>query len=351
MKIFWIIFLVNWDLSYTSCPSSLSGIPTDDQYGRPTCAIQYTGMGDPLPAFGCNGCMDDDEHGYYIHSGAVRQAVKKKFLPFGSAVIFEKCQLHVFENRDFSGTSVIYGAGIHPEIDPGPRGGLICASGWGSYRCSCAQADLMDEDSCPAAQKLFEEMEDLCAIRYDGFPGVKSNCTDCSSGTFKELILDKQEKSANETEEPFAFGSLLVNEGCRLTLFDDYEYKGQTKVYTEGSYSKILSGPMTHDDCKSFAWPSYKCQCGDPEEDYIEIEDIVKDENVLSGKMPLMQTILIAIGIAIIFVGVVLVLFKYHMPKQKDAKCLQIIKTNNQRRSDIEDAKPRRKVKKRPNVF
>ena len=124
------------------------------------------------------------------------------------------------QNRDFSGTSVIYGAGIHPEIDPGPRGGLICASGWGSYRCSCAQADLMDEDSCPAAQKLFEEMEDLCAIRYDGFPGVKSNCTDCSSGTFKELILDKQEKSANETEEPFAFGSLLVNEGCRLTLFD-----------------------------------------------------------------------------------------------------------------------------------
>ena len=59
---------------------------------------------------------------------------------------------------------------------------------------------------------------------------------------------------------------------------------------------------MTHDDCKSFAWPSYKCQCGDPEEDYIEIEDIVKDENVLSGRMPLMQTILIAIGIAIIFV-------------------------------------------------
>ena len=108
---------------------------------------------------------------------------------------------------------------------------------------------------------------------------------------------------------------------------------------------------MTHDDCKSFAWPSYKCQCGDPEEDYIEIEDIVKDENVLSGKMPLMQTILIAIGIAIIFVGVVLVLFKYHMPKQKDAKCLQIIKTNNQRRSDIDDAMPRRKVKKRPNVF
>ena len=107
MKIFWIIFLVNWDLSYTSCPSSLSGIPTDDQYGRPTCAIQYTGMGDPLPAFGCNGCMDDDEHGYYIHSGAVRQAVKKKFLPFGSAVIFEKCQLHVFEVRSLKKKKVV----------------------------------------------------------------------------------------------------------------------------------------------------------------------------------------------------------------------------------------------------
>ena len=51
--------------------------------------------------------------------------------------------IKIFQNRDFSGTSVIYGAGIHPEIDPGPRGGLVCASGWGSYRCDCAQPDLM----------------------------------------------------------------------------------------------------------------------------------------------------------------------------------------------------------------
>lgn len=253
-----------------------------------------------------------------------------------------------FQNRDFSGTSVIYGAGIHPEIDPGPRGGLICASGWGSYRCTCAHPDDMDEDSCPAAQKLFDEMEDLCAIRYEGFPGVKTNCSDCSSSD-KELIFDNQEKSG-ENDEPLAFGSLLVNEGCRLTLYDDFEYQGQTKVYTEGSYSKILSGPRTHDECKSFAWPSYKCQCGVPEE-VIEIQDIVKDEKVQSGGMSLMQSILIAVGIALIFVGVVLILLKYHMPKQKQMpNCLQIIKNNNPR-SDIEVAKPRKKVKKRPNVF
>ena len=99
----WFLLLTYCGLSYTSCPATLTGIPTDDEYGRPTCAIQYTGMGDPLPEFGCNGCMDDDEHGYYIHSGAVRQAVNKKFLPFGSAVIFERCQLHVFEVSYFFG--------------------------------------------------------------------------------------------------------------------------------------------------------------------------------------------------------------------------------------------------------
>ena len=86
-------------LSRSSCPASLAGIPTEDQYGRPTCAIQYTGMGDPLPEYGCNGCMENDLNGFYIHSGAVRQAISKKFLPFGSTVIFERCQLHLFEVR------------------------------------------------------------------------------------------------------------------------------------------------------------------------------------------------------------------------------------------------------------
>ena len=94
----WILLLLQFiELSYTSCPASLAGIPTEDQYGRPTCAIQYTGMGDPMPEYGCNGCMENDLNGFYIHSGAVRQAITKKFLPFGSAVIFERCQLHLFE--------------------------------------------------------------------------------------------------------------------------------------------------------------------------------------------------------------------------------------------------------------
>ena len=75
-----------------------------------------------------------------------------------------------------------------------------------------------DSDSCPAAQKLFSDVEDLCAIRYDGYPGVNTNCSDCSSGKH-ELIFDNQEKSAEEGDS-YAFGSLLVNEDCKLILYD-----------------------------------------------------------------------------------------------------------------------------------
>ena len=61
-------------------------------------------------------------------------------------------------------------------------------------------------------------MDNLCAIRYDGFPGVNSNCSDCSGGKH-ELIFDNQEMSAQK-EDPIAFGSLLVNEDCKLILYD-----------------------------------------------------------------------------------------------------------------------------------
>ena len=132
----------------------------------------------------------------------------------------------------------------------------------------------------------------------------------------------------------------------------DYDYNGETRVYTEGSYSKILSGPTTHNICKSFAWPSYKCKCGLMEEEYLQINKVINDEKVTATGMSQLQTVLIAVGIALIFIGVVLVLFKYHLPKQKQMpNCLSLRFSNQRDIAQTVPQPPRVRIKKRPNVY
>ena len=133
--------------------------------------------------------------------------------------------------------------------------------------------------------------------------------------------------------------------------FQDYEFSGETRVYTEGSYSKILSGPTTHNTCKSFAWPSYKCKCGLLEEEYLKVNKVIQDDKVNAAGMTHLQTILITASIALIFIGVVLVLIKYHLPKQKQMpNCLMRFSTQRDLAHSVPQP-PRARVKKRPNVY
>ena len=96
------------------------------------------------------------------------------------------------------------------------------------------------------------------------------------------------------------------------------------------------------------------------EEEYLQINKVINDEKVTSTGMSQLQTVLIAVGIALIFIGVVLVLFKYHLPKQKQMpNCLLSLRfssQSNQPNRDIaqtmpQPQPPRVRVKKRPNVY